>query len=955
DWKKPQSLEYFLGRFEYLLKFYDYLRLDFARGAYRLYRFFEDPEDKLTLEQLGILDKTGQWQDQVLAKGWPQAAKGDIKKQLDLAKRFYWLILEKLYHSPALNREDKLYFFKQYSQANKKSHQYGLANDSTVYLAREAKLNGQGFKADLKTNGWEHIDYVVERGMTAWDLLPVRQGGRKLAEKEKSLYPQTYTWSDKEENKYIQQELYFLGKYLFPENSQLGPKPQDGLRIGYFTKSPGEHLLSQLVRIAQNKGKVLVTELLGNMPPEKLASLHTLSGVMNYAPGIFLDPVNNEWVRKNKIFRPWSLATYCTHDTTNLEGKAATGDFKGARAAGQLSNQTLTDFQRHGFLDPVVKTDSLLSILMWVDWGKWPGSWTERITNISGTADGNWSCRIPVNLEDLVSAAKGHGARPEATRVISFLKSLPQRKIEDKQPGEKAELVAVFPNLGQVKQQRFIDKGERFELWALVRGPPKSLKILFRDKAYSLEKKEIHHGLPQGVSLYSLSLPAKEFSQGRFPFKVQLDGKITKGKGWLQAAKSRDPNLNPVPVPLRTYQAPTLALSSSSVKEKKITHDFISPVKAGIPVEGLFAPLITMRSSEDWGIFDFEVCKKHVDLNALLGIHIIQWLPITYSRINNSPYSQESGKVIDPKYLSITAFVEELRRAGYSVAAIDTFIKEHSKGIEEARNAPRINYHEKVIPLKENALRVLWGIFKSRQRSWFLRGKLYREYRRFLKENRKELEDHILYLLLKYEFCRDDMFNGWDWRLWNRYDQGLSDYAETGENPAISRARNRHKQEMEFYLFVQFIARRQLRSLIEHARKRGVEFAIDRPVSLEGSDVWLNPDVFGLSSKNGYKRLTTQGLPPEPGQWAGQYWQFFPFDWSNPKTAQFVLKMSKFYHQLGFSYERKDHTLGYYRTFHCVEDIDNQLELNKLKVTPEDDKTLFERVIEVRERVLALS
>ncbi|MBU1112301.1 MAG: 4-alpha-glucanotransferase, partial [Candidatus Omnitrophica bacterium] len=149
--------------------------------------------------------------------------------------------------------------------------------------------------------------------------------------------------------------------------------------------------------------------------------------------------------------------------------------------------------------------------------------------------------------------------------------------------------------------------------------------------------------------------------------------------------------------------------------------------------------------------------------------------------------------------------------------------------------------------------------------------------------------------------------------------------------------------------------RRQLRSLIEHARKRGVEFAIDRPVSLEGSDVWLNPDVFGLSSKNGYKRLTTRGLPPEPGQWAGQYWQFFPFDWSNPKTAQFVLKMSKFYHQLGFSYERKDHTLGYYRTFHCVEDIDNQLELNKLKVTPEDDKTLFERVIEVRERVLALS
>ncbi|MBU2102525.1 MAG: 4-alpha-glucanotransferase, partial [Candidatus Omnitrophica bacterium] len=214
--------------------------------------------------------------------------------------------------------------------------------------------------------------------------------------------------------------------------------------------------------------------------------------------------------------------------------------------------------------------------------------------------------------------------------------------------------------------------------------------------------------------------------------------------------------------------------------------------------------------------------------------------------------------------------------------------------------------------------------------------------------------DHILYLLLKYEFLRDDMFNGWDWRVWNRYDKGLSDYGETGENPATSRARARHRAEIEFNLFVQFVAYRQLKSLMDYARVRGVEFAIDRPLSLEGADIWMNPDIFALSSKNGYQRLTTQGVPGEPGQWNGQYWQFFPYDWSNPRTEEFVLAMSDFYRKLGFGYERKDHVLGYYRTFHYVEDVENNLELDKLKVDPQDRRTLYERVMEIRDRVLAL-
>ncbi len=269
-------------------------------------------------------------------------------------------------------------------------------------------------------------------------------------------------------------------------------------------------------------------------------------------------------------------------------------------------------------------------------------------------------------------------------------------------------------------------------------------------------------------------------------------------------------------------------------------------------------------------------------------------------------------------------------------SAIDRFLLENATEIQRLNFLDEID-HENVVRLKLQALRVLWDSFKAEaSHGMSVFDQVYLVYKN---ANRSWLPDHMLYMLLKAENLKRDPMTGWDWRTWKERDARGVEFKDSKE---------RLQSEIEFLSFVQFIAASQLQHVKEKGREKGVEIAVDMPFARDGADVWLHPEIFGLKDANGYQRSVTQGVPAEPAYPAGQYWQFYPYDWFNPETAKYLLELFEFY-QSRATYVRLDHVLGFYRTFLFTEDVDGEMTLEKLGIYKEVEKIRQEALSRISE------
>ncbi len=362
--------------------------------------------------------------------------------------------------------------------------------------------------------------------------------------------------------------------------------------------------------------------------------------------------------------------------------------------------------------------------------------------------------------------------------------------------------------------------------------------------------------------------------------------------------------------------------------------EVVLPSSAGFRnTVGTYAPMFQMRSEEDWGIGDFVVMKKMIDLHSALGQNFIQMPPIPLSSASDSPYSVASSKSLDPIYINIRAFLDEF---DIPPSKAEAFIVENTKLIEELRNKDAVDYYA-IRNIKTEALRIIWNVVKENEGS-----SLYGKFNKFLGENANWLEDHMLYILLKRQHMRDEEgepdYDGtrtrkWDWRSWEK---GLRDR----DTKTIKAAKEEYREDILFESFMQFVADKQYKDLSDYGKNNGVQIMVDMPFALDGADIWINPEVFGLKKENGYRRKTTHGVPAEKPYPKGQYWQFYPYDWSNPTTIGFVMDIFKYY-QTRASYIRIDHVLGYYRAFLITEDVEEKMTLKELG--------LYDRINRIRQ------
>lgn len=289
------------------------------------------------------------------------------------------------------------------------------------------------------------------------------------------------------------------------------------------------------------------------------------------------------------------------------------------------------------------------------------------------------------------------------------------------------------------------------------------------------------------------------------------------------------------------------------------------------------SPLFSVYSGKSIGIGDFEDIKLLVDWCGKTGISIIQFLPMNEVGPTFCPYDSMSSFALEPMYAALRALKgAEERSLREKISALNRILP---------AGRPRVDYR-----IKKEKNSILWDIFIRDN------GQLAQDgLKKFTLGNSYWLDDFGLYKSLK------DYHKGAPWYEWeegykNRDKKTLEEFAD------------KHRKELEFHRWVQWVLFRQLEAAKGYANSKGVFFKGDLPVlvSRDSADVWAHPEFFKLEY--------AAGAPPDMYCARGQRWGMPTYNWENIESNGFTyikekLKFAENFYDL----LRIDHVVGLFR------------------------------------------
>lgn len=301
----------------------------------------------------------------------------------------------------------------------------------------------------------------------------------------------------------------------------------------------------------------------------------------------------------------------------------------------------------------------------------------------------------------------------------------------------------------------------------------------------------------------------------------------------------------------------------------------------------IILPLFSLRTGGDLGRGEIPHLAEIAKWMAEINHRVLQLLPLSeLGPAETSPYSALSVFAIDPLYIALDGV------AGISPADLD-----RARGHARRRMAL---FRPEVYALKMPLLRAAFlhfcreGTVQERRR-----------FNRFSALNGHWLEDYVLYRALKERFS---------WVSWEDWPAELA----RREPDAIVRARAEMAEELEFYRYLQFLARRQWDSLNRMRKALEVVVAGDLAFcpSRDSADVWANQDLFLLER--------SVGAPPDDFNRKGQRWGLPMPNWPRMAADGFKWWRMRARFAAGmFDLLRVDHVVGFYRTYSYGSDPDD--------------------------------
>ena len=252
---------------------------------------------------------------------------------------------------------------------------------------------------------------------------------------------------------------------------------------------------------------------------------------------------------------------------------------------------------------------------------------------------------------------------------------------------------------------------------------------------------------------------------------------------------------------------------------------------------GILLPISSIPSPHGIGCFDRNA-YRFVDTLVSCGQKYWQILPMGPTGYGDSPYQSFSTFAGNPYYISLDALAEEGLLTAEEIAAAD---------LEDEGNY--VNY-EKQYNQRFPLLR------KAFDRSNIAENE---EFQTFVSEQQEWLPDYCLFMAIK-DTRKGAGFLTWEEELKRR------------DEAAIARCQETYKNEISFYMFLQYEFDKQWKQLKKYANDKGVQIIGDIPiyVALDSADTWAHPELFQFTED--LEPIAVAGCPPDAFSETGQLW-----------------------------------------------------------------------------------
>jgi 4-alpha-glucanotransferase len=323
-------------------------------------------------------------------------------------------------------------------------------------------------------------------------------------------------------------------------------------------------------------------------------------------------------------------------------------------------------------------------------------------------------------------------------------------------------------------------------------------------------------------------------------------------------------------------------------------------IVAGQKLWGIAVQLYTLRSRQNWGIGDFRDLETLIRWAGALGAGFVGLNPLhalaPADPDRSSPYSASSRHFLNVLYISVPAIPEYRECLAAQARMADASM---TGRLSELRATPLVDYRG-VAEFKFEILALLYRDFVDKHLA--MRSERGRQYLDFVAAQGRPLQLHARFDALD-RFFRETRNSASGWMSWPH------EYRDV-EGSAAERFARIHAAEVEFHVYLQWLAHDQLVQVQALTRELGMPIGLygDYAVGANpsGSEVWLDQTSYSLGAEI--------GAPPDPLALKGQGWGIPPQDPASMLArklqgfVRLIRNNMRFYGAL-----RLDHVMSLYR------------------------------------------